>query len=57
VPPIFYFNNLDTYWLFDSEKLFSLTSMNKKGKNYGKHTIKLDGKRSNKEYLLEVKGI
>jgi hypothetical protein len=49
---IFYSENLNIYWLFESEKLFSLTSVNKSGKNSGKHTIKLNGKKSNIDYPL-----
>jgi hypothetical protein len=49
---IFYSEILDTFWLFESAKLFSLTSINKSGKNSGKHTIKLNGKKSNVDYPL-----
>ena len=49
---IFYSEILDTYWLFESKQLFDLTYENKGGKNAGKHTIKLNGKKSDLDYPL-----
>ena len=46
---IFYSSRMDTFWIISSQEFIDEAGQNKSGKNAGKRSIWLNGKRKNKE--------